>query len=89
MQRKNRDSLGEVIKSARQSLGITQMKLAERLHISERYLKAIENSGRKPSYDLFVRIVKMLEIHAYAIARFENEESTDKIYIFHDHTKCE
>jgi transcriptional regulator with XRE-family HTH domain len=44
--------LGAAIKSARQLSGMTQKELAGRLEITERYLKAIENSGRIPGYKL-------------------------------------
>ena len=56
------DHFGFVVKSARQAKELTQSQLAERLSITERYLKAIENSGRNPSYNLLVRIIHELEI---------------------------
>jgi len=56
------DSLGGAIKTARKSKGFTQARLADRLGISLRYLKSIENSGRKPSYDLLARTVQELDI---------------------------
>jgi transcriptional regulator with XRE-family HTH domain len=61
------DTLGGVVKSARQSKGITQAQLAERLGITLRHLKAIENSGQKPSYDLLVRTVRELDISGDAV----------------------
>ena len=59
--------LGSVIKFARLSLDMTQQELAEKLYITPRYLKAIENSGRKPSYDLLVRLVYELDIPADSV----------------------
>ena len=56
------DTLGEMIKTARTSKGITQPQLALTLGITSRYVKMIENSGRKPSYKLLVCIVKELDI---------------------------
>lgn len=67
------NDLGSVIKSARQEKQMTQVHLAKCLSISTRYLKAIENSGQKPSYDLFVRIIRELEISADAVLLSENE----------------
>jgi transcriptional regulator with XRE-family HTH domain len=64
---KTYDKLGCVVKSARQAMQLTQSQLAQRLGITARYLKAIENSGQKPSYDLFVRIVRELDISADAV----------------------
>jgi len=56
------DYLGGAIKAARKERGITQAQLGERLDITLRHLKAIENSGQKPSYDLLSRIVHELDI---------------------------
>jgi len=56
------DDLGDVIKSARNEKHLTQKKLSERLNISLRYLKALENSGQKPSYRLLKLIVATLDI---------------------------
>lgn len=56
------DNLGGAIKAARKEKGITQVQLAERLGITLRHLKAIENSGQKPSYDLLARTVRELDI---------------------------
>ena len=66
-----------MIKSARQSKQLTQSKLAEILGITTRYLKAIENSGRIPSYNLFVRIVHELDISAVTIHYPEYVETVD------------
>lgn len=63
----NTDRFGGVVKSTRQAKRMTQFQLAERLSITARYLKAIENSGRKPSYDLLFRIVRELDIPADAV----------------------
>ena len=65
--------MGKVIKAVRKSKGLTQGQLAGLLRITPRYVKAIENSGRKPSYDVFVRIVRELEIPADTIIYPENE----------------
>ena len=75
MQNTNKsDNFGSVVKSARQAKGLTQSQLAESLKITPRYLKAIENSGRKPSYDLLVRIIRELEIPADTIFYPESED---------------
>ena len=74
MQDTNRaDSFGVVVKSSRQAKPMTQSQLAARLGITPRYLKAIENSGRKPSYDLLVRIVRELDIPADTVFYPEHE----------------
>ena len=63
----NTDYFGFVVKAARKKKDLTQSRLAEKLSISTRYLKAIENSGRKPSYGLLVRIVNELDIPTEAV----------------------
>ena len=42
------DTLGNVIKSAREKSEITVEALAEKIGITERYLYRIENVGKKP-----------------------------------------
>jgi transcriptional regulator with XRE-family HTH domain len=74
------DSLGNVIKSARNTKQLTQCRLAEQLGITPRYLKAIENSGRKPSYDLLFRIICELDIAADEVFYPENGQQSEKIY---------
>ena len=54
--------LGDNIKAARYEKSMTQIELADRLEITPRYLKAIENDGKKPSYDLLKMIVNELNI---------------------------
>jgi hypothetical protein len=44
-----------------------------------RYLKAIENSGQKPSYDLFVRIVRELDISADIVVYPDEQKLSSKI----------
>jgi len=56
------DCLGDAIKAARATKGISQPQLAMSLGITTRYLKLIENSGRKPSYKLLCHILRELEI---------------------------
>lgn len=76
----NVDRLGGVVKSARQAAQLTQVQLAGRLNITVRYLKAIENENRKPSYDLFVRIVRELDISADTVLYPDDPKSSAKIY---------
>ena len=41
--------LGQIIKDARQAVGLTQDELAEQTGITTRYIMAIENESRQPS----------------------------------------
>ena len=72
--------LGDAVKAARKYKGLTQTHTADLLKITPRYLKAIENSGRKPSYDLFIRIMRELEIPADTIIYPECASPSVKIY---------
>ena len=44
------DTLSNVIKAAREKVGITIEALTEKAGVTERYLYRIENEGKKPSY---------------------------------------
>ena len=46
------ETLGCIIKAARESAGITIEALANKVDITERYLYRIENEGKKPSFDV-------------------------------------
>lgn len=56
--------LGAIIKAARNNKKLTQMELSEELGITPRYLQAIENENKTPSYDLLSRILSYLDIPA-------------------------
>jgi transcriptional regulator with XRE-family HTH domain len=84
----NTNCLGNVVKSARQAMRLTQSQLAGRLGITVRYLKAIENSGHKPSYDLFIKIVRELDISADTVVYPDDQKSSAKIYKLGVTTYC-
>ena len=54
------ETLGDIIKAARQRSGLTIEELANRLDISERYLYRIENEGKKPSFDILYNLIREL-----------------------------
>lgn len=56
--------LGTVLKKARIACGITQEELAARADIPSRYIMAIENEGKKPSYEVLYKIIHGLHISA-------------------------
>lgn len=73
MQNNDIDILGKIVKDARKSRGLTREQLAERLHITPRYLMSIENEKQKPSYDVLFRLVRELSIPADTIFFPENQ----------------
>ena len=52
------DRLGGIIKAARKAKGLTRDQLAERIHITPRYLMSIENENQKPSYAILFRLIR-------------------------------
>lgn len=58
------DAPGVVLKEAREANNYTREQIAERAKISIRYLTAIENEGRKPSYNVLYRLIRCIGISA-------------------------
>ena len=56
------ETLGNVIKRARQKSDMTMEELADRVGITTRYLYRIENEGKKPSYDILYKLIRELSI---------------------------
>ena len=61
------ETLGSIIKAAREKKDITIKVLAERAEITERYLYRIENEGKKPSFDVLYKLIRELSISADSI----------------------
>ncbi len=61
------ETLGSILKAAREKAGITIETLAERAGITERYLYRIENEGKKPSFDVLYKLIRELSISADSI----------------------
>ena len=61
------ETLGSILKAAREKSGITIEALAERAEITERYLYRIENEGKKPSFDVLYKLIRELSISADSI----------------------
>ncbi len=61
------ETLGCIIKAARENAGITIEALANKVDITERYLYRIENEGKKPSFDVLYKLVRELNISADSI----------------------
>ena len=56
------ETLGDIIKKARQESGITMEELAFRLDVTPRYLYKIENENKKPSFDVLYNLIRELSI---------------------------
>lgn len=56
------ETLGDIIKYAREQSDLTVEDLADKVGITERYLYKIENEGKKPSYDVLFKLIRTLSI---------------------------
>ncbi len=56
------ETLGDIIKSARERADMTVEAIAYKVGITERYLYRIENEGKKPSYDVLYKLIRELSI---------------------------
>ena len=56
------ETLGDVVKSAREKADITVEALAEKVGVSDRYIYRIENEGKKPSFDVLYKLIRELSI---------------------------
>lgn len=83
------ETLGDIIKIAREQSNFTVEQLAEKVGISERYLYKIENEGKKPSYDVLYKLIRTLSISADIIFYPEKMiEDTDIEYIINILSTC-
>lgn len=56
-----KSSLAEKIKSAREGLGLTQTRLAEKANIAQSIISDVEQGGRMPRIDTLIKIAKALD----------------------------
>ena len=54
--------IGLAIKTERKKAGMTREQLAEQIHISSRYLIAIENDGQAPSFEVLYSLIRTFNI---------------------------
>lgn len=60
-------AIGKRIKSARESRGMTQEQLAEKVNISASHMSVIERGIKPPKLETFVEIANALEVDANSI----------------------
>ncbi len=56
------NTLGSIIKTAREKAGITIEALANKVDVTERYLYRIENENKKPSFEVLYKLIRELSI---------------------------
>lgn len=74
----NLQNLGKKIRAERQSRGITQEQLAERIDISTNFMSLIEN-GRNMSVEVLVKISIVLGVSVDYLLNETIKVNTDKI----------
>lgn len=55
-------SLGQAIKEARESQGMTREQLGEIVDLAPRYIMSIENNGQHPSFQVFYQLASLFHI---------------------------
>lgn len=56
--------MGGTLKQARLSSGITQERLGEQVGVSGRYIMALENENKTPSFEVLCKLIHALNIPA-------------------------
>ena len=82
------DTLGAVIRSARENMGMTVETLAEKVGVSTRYIYRIESGLKKPSYDLLCKLIRELSVSADLIF-FPDKPNDDSEIVKLFRTLCE
>ena len=73
------ERLGDIIKNARQRSNLTIEELSFRIGITERYIYRIENEGQKPSYDVFIKLIRELAIDPRIITQPEYQDMDGEV----------
>ena len=55
-------AIGQAVKNARESKGLTREQVAEIMDLAPRYIMSIENKGQHPSFQVFSELVKLFDI---------------------------
>ncbi len=68
--------IGRIMRAGREAKGMTQAALAEKTNVALRTIIAIENNQRYPTYEVFYKIIRALDISADQIFWPENVNYT-------------
>ncbi len=69
MEREELIELGKIIKSKRESKGLTQMELAAKSGVDRNYVGMLERGERNPSYLSLLKIAKGLGIPVFKLIK--------------------
>lgn len=73
MENINISYLGPLFKAARLSANLTQEELAERIGVTTRYIIALENEGKCPALQVFLKLTRTLNIPAQTLIYPESQ----------------
>lgn len=76
-------TIGENIRRIRKLRGISVQDLAQRLGISDTYMRYYENNVRNPKKEGILRIAKALDVHPEVLQASEIDEDTAMQRLFH------
>ena len=71
--------LGDMIRSYREKLGLTQEEMAERLQVNLTHYGNIERAACNPSFSLFLRIAKELNLSVDAYLYSTRDDTAAEI----------
>jgi len=69
--------LGDRIKHLRISMGLTQMQMSERLHISKSMASSYETGIRLPSYEVLIKFAKLFGVTTDYLLGFNMAKTID------------
>lgn len=73
-----KELIGAHIKSLRQSIGLSQEQLAEKMNISSKYLSSIERGKENPTLNTFLKLSASLGVEVQEVFNFAHELSSNK-----------
>lgn len=68
---------GDRIKHLRLGMGLTQLQVAQRLHISKAMVSSYETGVRLPSYDVLIKFASLYGITTDYLLGFDKAKSVD------------
>ena len=72
----DKTKLGDIIRSARESKGLSQAALADKIRVSTRTIIAIEKNQRNPTFEVLYQLVHALDVSANQIFYPDQETLT-------------
>ena len=68
---------GDKIKHLRLGMGLTQVQVSQRLHISKAMISAYETGVRLPSYDVLIKLARLYGVTTDFLLGFDRVKSVD------------